>query len=177
MKNTKAAVRYATAILDTAIEKGNIDSVLGDMQFVLNLNNEEPAFRNLLSSPIIKPEEKIEVFQKIFSSFEENTKNLVFLMTKNQREVLLPEVADAFVALVKKHRGIVSATLVTATVLNDDVKNKIVSKIADKIEGALEVKEEVDPEIIGGFLMKVGDLHIDATVSNQLNNLKQKLIN
>jgi F-type H+-transporting ATPase subunit delta len=175
MKSSKVASRYAKSLLEIAIEQKNIDSVLGDMVFLLEINNQSKDLELLIQSPIIKADKKIEIFDRIFEQFEEVTKSFVRLITKNGREYLLPEIATSFDALVKEHKGIVPVTLVSATKLDDKTKEQIMSKVEGMITGKLEVEEKIDDSIIGGFIVRMGDTQIDASVLRQFNNLKQRL--
>ena len=80
-----------------------------------------------------------------------------------------------FEAQVKAYKGIVPITLVSAIPLEASTKEAILAKVRGSVKGTLEVTEEIDPSIIGGFLVKMGDTRIDASVSSQLNKLKQRL--
>lgn len=175
MKSTKAATRYATALLELAIENNKIDSVLGDMNYLLSANAETQDFQALLKSPIIKADKKIAIFAVVFDQFEAITKSFIELVTNNGRENLLVEIAEAFDAQVKKFKGIVPITIVTATTLNSDTKDNILAKVKGLVSGTLEVTEKIDPSIIGGFVVKMDGRQIDASVSSQLNDLKQRL--
>ena len=175
MKSTKVASRYAKALLDTAIEQKKIDSVLGDMNFLHQLNNESHDFELLIASPIVKGEKKIEIFEKVFDSFEEVSMSFVKLITKNGREAYLPAIAESFETQVKEYKGIVPVTITTATELDKATKEAIVQKIEAKVNGQLEVIEKIDESLIGGFIVRMGDTQIDASVLSQFNNLKQRL--
>lgn len=175
MKSTKVATRYAKALLELAIENKKVDAILGDMNYLLSANAETRDFQMLLKSPIISADKKIAIFAVIFDQFETVTKSFIELITNNRREALLSEIAEAFNALVKEHKGIVPVTIVSATALNEETKNKILAKIQATIKGTLEVTESIDASLIGGFVVKMGDKRIDASVASQLNNLKQRL--
>ncbi|MCR9172471.1 MAG: ATP synthase F1 subunit delta [bacterium] len=175
MKSTKVAARYAKALLELAIERKSVDSVLGDMQFLLQVNNEARDFELLIASPIIKADKKMEIFKLVFEQFEELTMSFVELITKNGREAYLPTIAEAFEAQVKEHKGIVPMTLVSAAPLDAKTKDAIVAKVQSGVKGTLEITEVIDEELIGGFVVKMGDVQIDASVLSQFNNLKQRL--
>lgn len=175
MKSTKVAARYAKALLELAIEKKNVDSVLGDMQFLLQVNNDARDFELLIASPIIKADKKLAIFKQVFEQFEELSMSFVELITKNGRESYLPAIAQAFEAQVKEHKGIVPMTLVSAAPLDAKTKDAIVAKVQSGVKGTLEINEVIDEELIGGFVVKMGDVQIDASVASQFNNLKQRL--
>ena len=175
MKSTKVAARYAKALLEMAIEQKKIDSVLGDMQFLAAANAETRDFELLIASPIVNAEKKISIFEKVFEQFEEVSMSFIKLITKNGRESLLPQIADSFEAQLKEHRGIVPMTLVSAVKLDASTKDAILAKVQASVNGQLEVTEEIDDSLIGGFMVRMGDVQIDASVSSQFNNLKQRL--
>lgn len=174
-KNTKASSRYAKALLELAIENKNLDSVMGDMNFLLQTNDDSREFELLVASPVVNSTKKIEIFEKVFEQFEKVTMSFITLVTENRRESLLPQIATAFIEQVKEHKGIVPVTLISAKKLDDATKGSIIAKISDTVKGQLEVEEKIDESLIGGFVVRMGDTRIDASVSSQLNNLKQRL--
>lgn len=175
MKGTKAAIRYAKSLLDLALEKGNLDSVAGDMNFFSSTLEQNPELGRLLASPIIEGSKKLEVIKSVFGQFETVTMSFFELVTKNGREAVLPAIAGSFDQEVKAHKGIVPVELVTAVALDETTRKMILAKVDEHVSGTLEVKETIDADLIGGFIVKMGDKQIDASVSNQLNNLKQRL--
>lgn len=175
MKGTKVASRYAKALLELAIENNKLDAVAGDMNYLLSANNETRDFQLLLNSPIIHADKKIAIFAELFDQFEQVTKSFVNLITKNGRESLLPEIAQAFDAQVKTYKGIVPVTIVTAAPMSQQTKDMILSRVQSTVTGTLEVTEKVDPSLIGGFVVRMDDKRIDASVASQFTNLKQRL--
>ncbi|OFZ58091.1 MAG: ATP synthase F1 subunit delta [Bacteroidetes bacterium RIFCSPHIGHO2_02_FULL_44_7] len=175
MKRTKAAARYAKALLELAIEQNKVDGVLGDMQFLAKTSEETREFELLIASPIIHPDKKISIFEMVFEQFETVSLSFVRLITKNRREAHLPAIAEAFEALVKEYKGIVPITVFTATPMDAGTRDLLIEKIQASVEGTLEVTEKIDESLIGGFIVRMGDVQIDASVSSQFNNLKQRL--
>lgn len=175
MKSTKVASRYAKSLLEIALEQKNVDSVLGDMKFLLQTSNETRDFELLIASPIINVGKKIEIFEKIFDQFEAVSMSFVKLIIKNGREEFLPEIARSFEAQVKEYKGIVPITIITASTLDTATRAKIVAKVQETVKGELEIEEKIDASLIGGFVVRMGDMQIDASIANQFNNLKQRL--
>ena len=175
MRGSKVASRYAQALLDLAIEKNVLDAVVGDMNYLLEVCESNREFELLLSSPVVNADKKISIFKAIFDQFEEVSEAFVALITKNRRESLLPDIAASFDALVKEHKGIVPVTVISATPLDAQVKADILRKVEAYTKGTLEVSEEIDESIIGGFIVKMGNSRIDASVTTQLAQLKQRL--
>lgn len=175
MKGTKAASRYAKALLDLAIENDKLDAVVADMAFLMATSEDSNEFGTFLRSPIVSSEKKVSILNSIFGHFDELTTRFMNLVTKNRRESLLPAIAFSFDAQVKQYRGIVPVTLISAAPLNSETKVMIMKKISSSVKGELEITEKIDNELIGGFIVRMGDTQIDASVSSQFNNLKQRL--
>lgn len=175
MRSSKVAIRYAQSLLDLALEKGLLESVEGNMAYLTEVNNDNRDFQLLLSSPIIQSSKKVAILKEIFGAFDALSIGFIELIAKNGREAYLPEIAGAFTTLLKQHRGIVPITIVSATKLDATVKQHILQKVQATTTGTIEVTEELDAELIGGFVVKMGDLRIDASVASKISDLKQRL--
>ena len=99
------------------------------------------------------------------------------LITKNKREYLLVEIAEAYLYLLKKHQQIVPVSIKSARKLEKETLDQILNKMKSHVEGDFEVTEEVDESLIGGFIVRMDDKQIDASVLTQLNRMKQELAN
>lgn len=175
MKSSKSASRYAQALLDLAIEQGNLDAVSADMKYLTVVCAENRDLELMLLSPIVKADKKIAVLNSVFDQFDKTSRSFMELIVKNGREGILPQIAAAFDDLLKAYKGIVPVTLVSAMKLDEGVKKTILTKVQGMAQGTLEVSEEIDPALIGGFVVKMGDHQIDASVASQLGKLKQRL--
>ena len=175
MKSSKSAGRYAQALLDLAIEQGSLDAVAADMKNLTVVCAENRDLELMLLSPIVKADKKIDVLKAIFGDFNKLSTMFVELIVNHGREANLPQIAFAFDGLLKAYKGIVPVTLVSAKKLDEGVKKTILSKVEGVAKGTLEVSEMIDESIIGGFIVKMGDQQIDASVISQLGKLKQRL--
>ena len=175
MKGTKVATRYAAALLDLANENTKVEQVSGDMNYLLSANADSADFQLLLNSPIISADKKIAIFAELFDQFEDVTKSFIKMVTENGREQLLVEIASVYGELVRKQKGIVPVTITSAVALDAKTKDAIVAKVQGAVKGTLEVKEEIDTDLMGGFVVRMEDKRIDASVASQLNKLKQRL--
>lgn len=175
MRSTKAASRYAKALLELAIEHDKVDQIAGDMHYLSEVSSETKDFQQLLNSPVIKADKKIAIFNELFGQFEDVSSMFVKLITKNGREYMLHVIAESFDQQVKAYKGIVPVTLISAKPLDKATKEKILDKVRESVKGTLEVKELIDESLIGGFIVRMDDKQIDASISNQFNNLKQRL--
>jgi F-type H+-transporting ATPase subunit delta len=176
MKSTKAAGRYAKALLELALDQQKIEVIENNMQQIITVANEAHDFQVFLSSPLIKVDKKLEVIKSIFGNFDALSISFLEMVATNRRESLITEIASAFLSQLKEHRGIVPVTIISAKPLDAQTKAQITSKISASIKGTLEITENLDESLIGGFIVRMGDHQIDASVSNQLNRLKQELV-
>ena len=175
MKSTKSAVRYAKALLELAIEQNKLEAISNDMNAIIAANEETRDFQLFLSSPLIQAEKKVSIFNQLFDYFEELSLSFVSLITKNGRENILVEIAASFQDQVKAYKGIVPVTLVSSKKLDETTVNAILAKVKPAVKGDIELTEKIDEEILGGFVVKIGNTQVDASVANQLKNLKQRL--
>ncbi len=175
MKATKSAGRYAKALLELAIEQNKTQEVSADMRRFAEAFRETREFQLFLDSPIIKADKKNAILNEVFPSFDVLTRSFVELLVRNGRENALGQIADSFEAQLKEHLGIIPVSLISAHPLDAATKKTILSKLETSLKGKLELEEKIDPSLIGGFIVKMGDTQIDASVSNKLKNLKVSL--
>ena len=113
----------------------------------------------------------------LFIGFEKLSMSFIELITKNKREYLLIEIAEAYIYLLKKHQNIVPVSIRSARKLEKGTLDEILNKMKSQVEGDFELSEEVDESLIGGFIVRMDDKQIDASVLTQLNRMKQELAN
>ncbi|MNE31035.1 ATP synthase subunit delta [compost metagenome] len=175
MKISKSASRYAQALLDLAIEQNKVDAIAADMKYMATVCAENRDLELMLESPIVKADQKLNVLNAVFDQFDKVTNLFVELIVKNGREGYLSQIASSFDVLLKAHQGIVPVTLISAQKLDDKVKKEILSKVQASTTGTVELTEKIDADLIGGFIVRMGDNQIDASVASQINKLKQRL--
>lgn len=176
MASTKSAARYAKALLDLTLEKGWVEAVEKDLIRFVQVVKESNDFRIFLNSPVVRDDKKIAIYQQVFEGFNPVTMQFFTLVTKNGREQLLPEIAAQFERQLMKNRGIVSGSIVSATPLTEKTKQEILDRIAPAFEGSLQLSESVDSSLLGGFVIRIEDKQIDASVANKLKELRQELV-
>ena len=171
----RIAVRYATPILDLAEEKKILDAVKADMEAFKAVCDESKDFSLMLKSPIIPHLKKAEILKKAFSGkVNELTLQAFDIITRKSRESILEDIAEEFLHLYNVKKGLAEVSVTTSVELDADMK-KAFEKLAKDITGKEPVlKEKVNPDIVGGYILKVGDRQIDDSVSGQLKELKLK---
>jgi len=174
MRGSLAANRYAQSLLDLAIEQNKLDSVYNDMELILSTIEESRELRSLLKSPVVKTDKKYSVLQSLFGAKISDLSNqFLKLVSSRKREALLEDIARTFIALYKKQKNIIVAEVTSAVRLDESQKQKIIGLL--KTDATVEMIEKIDPSIIGGFVVRVDDKQIDASILRELNDLKQAL--
>jgi len=173
MNDSKISVRYSKALFDSAVERNVLDKVFLDMELISELCR-MPEIKEVLISPVILPSKKKNI---LFAILEKNiqpvTLSLVALLIKNGREDHLPAVARVFRDETLQHKGITESTLTTAVPVSEKIRKEIISMVESVFKTKVELKETVDPEIIGGFVLKIDDNFIDASVRNKLRRISK----
>jgi F-type H+-transporting ATPase subunit delta len=177
MKDTRAAIRYAKAILDIAVDNKATDAVEKDMRAVVNTISGSKELKDLLSSPVIKGEDKKGALSKIFKGSHAITEGLLKLLVDNKRVDMLNEVALKYIILNEQLKGQDVAIVTTAVPLTKDLEKKVLAKVAKITGNKVTIQNKLDESIIGGFVLRVGDLQFDASVANKLSNLKREFTN
>ncbi len=174
---SRAAIRYAKAVLQKAQESQQENLVFGDMQSIVGTLENSHELRSVLRSPVIKAEDKKEVLLKIFKAQNDTSKQLIALLAKNKRTDLLEKVAQSYIELYNESQGVKTAHVTTAVPLSEDMEKKVLAKVK-AITGSDQVSLEnsVDASIIGGFILRVGDLQYNASIANKLNTIKREFI-
>lgn len=176
MNDSKISVRYTRALFQSALEKKILDKVNLDMIFISEICKSREA-KELLQSPIIFPSKKSAIFHKILeNNVEEITLSLVDLVIKNGRESFIPAIARNFVHETKKFKGITESVLTTAVKVDSNIRKQITDLISEVFKTRVELEEVIDTEIIGGFILKVEDNYIDASIRNKLRKIKKELL-
>jgi F-type H+-transporting ATPase subunit delta len=179
MPNPRLASRYAKSLLDLSIERGQLEQVFGDIQWLKQICTSNPDFVNLLKSPIVKADTKIKIIKKITEGrVAPITDTFIELLTRKARESNLPEILTSFITQYKVHKNIHTVSLVTAVPASEELRNAIVQQVK-KASGYenIELEEKVDENIIGGFVLQIGDKLVDASISYDLRTIAKQFEN
>lgn len=175
MNNSKISVRYSRALFESALEKKMLDKVYNDMIFISEVCV-LPDMKELLTSPIIVPSKKTAILHKVIgNNIQSITLSLIDLLVQNGRESFLPAVARVFIHQTKEYNGITESVLTTAVKVNDKIKKEITELISGIFKTRVDLKEIVDKDIIGGFILRIEDNYIDASVKNKLRKIEKEL--
>jgi F-type H+-transporting ATPase subunit delta len=179
MPNPRLASRYAKSLLDLAVEKGQLEEVFADMQWLQAVCKSNPDFVNLLRSPVIAASTKKKIVDAVTTGkIGVMTSGFNSLLITKHRESFLPEIVNAFVASYKVHKNIHVVKLTTASPVGDDVKQAIVQQVKNASGyDNIELEEKVDADIIGGFVLQIGDKLVDASISYDLKMIARQFEN
>jgi F-type H+-transporting ATPase subunit delta len=175
MIGTRAALRYAKATLDLAKEKGSADKVNKDMILIQSTIEENHDLKVMLKSPIIKQALKKSILTKIFEDkVDELTMRLINLLIRNRRLEILILVAKQYIIIYDFLKGIEVAEVTSAVPLTQELEMAILKRVQESIDNKVSLINIVDPSIIGGFVLRVGDKQYDSSVSYRLKDLLSK---
>ncbi len=174
MNSSKIAVRYAKALFDLALEHDQIDGVYTDMKSVSRLCVMEEV-REVINNPVIPKQKRKEIVIALTGDKTSKlTVDFISLMFSHDRGEYLADAARNFIDLTRRHRGIREVTLTTAVPAGPELKNEMAALITGSDAGSIEFNDNVDESIIGGFILRVDDAYIDASVRNKLNRFKKE---
>lgn len=178
MNESKISVRYAKAFFSSAVEKRLVEDAKNDVDTLLSLIQSQPKLKELLASPVIKSKEKIVILDNIFvNRFNKLTIDFLHLLIKNNREIYLLEICLNFQVLYSKLTGIKQAQLITAIAFEDSQIQKFNELIQVNFGGKADLHTKVDEKLLGGFILRVDDHQLDASVCTQLKRMKRELVN
>ncbi|MFN0031120.1 MAG: ATP synthase F1 subunit delta [Flavobacteriales bacterium] len=175
MKGIKISSRYAKSLLQLALEKNQLDAVYADMKLIDETIDSSRELSNLLNNPVVKTDTKVSILNQLFGGhIGQITHGFMKLLTEKGREGYLAEVAQSFVEQVKTYKHITSAEVTTAIRMDNRTREHVL-RIAKELKGGtIDLVERVDNELIGGFVLKVGDNMIDTSIAGQLRGLRRE---
>ena len=177
MTGSRAAIRYAKAILDMALNTGAAAQVSDDMALIAQTINENKELRDFINSPTTKAAVKESALKEIFANTQNVTQGLFHLLTENKRFEILSQIASQYTLQYDAANGIEVATVTTAFEMTPELETKVLAKIKELSTKKVTLKNIVDPAIIGGFILRIGDMQYNASIASRLQTLKRELSN
>jgi F-type H+-transporting ATPase subunit delta len=178
MKDARAALRYAKAILNLAKDTKEESAVNDDMKFIVSAIAENNELEVVLRSPVIKSADKMKVLKAMFTGKVNNITLGVFnLLQENKRIAMLESIAKQYAIMYDFLKHMQVAKVTTAVALTKEVEEKVMSKIVALTGKKANLENEINPAILGGFILRVGDVQYDASISNHLKELRKEFDN
>lgn len=171
----RISYRYANSLFQLAEEKNSLKKLADDAELIFSTLEKSKELRAILKNPVIKPKDKKNVLAKIFQ--DKISKVMIefldFVVDKNREDILI-DIMREFLNLRDNKEGILRTNIISAVELDDELKKEIETKLEANTKKKVISKYFIDPKIIGGFIIKLGDTVIDASLTHQLERLRKK---
>ena len=179
MLNPRLATRYAKSLIDLSKERGELEKVFDDMLLLQKICQGNRDFVVVLRSPVIPPDKKIRIIEAVTKGkVSKITDGFIRLLINKGRESNLPEVIVAFIEQYKKFKHIYTAKLTTAIPISEELKKIIIKRIRATTEMQhVELETIVKEDIIGGFVLQIGDQLVDGSISYDLKEVARQFEN
>ena len=176
-ESNKIAIRYAKALLES-LTGNDLSDILKAIKAIALAWEEHIELRNVLLNPALGIKERSQVIDDLSKSVTNITQFSSFLnvLLENGRISALPQVADEFEKLVLTMQKTVSATVTSAVTLSDSEKQSIMNELSKYGQAGATVNWQVDPQLIGGLVIKVGDKVLDNTIRGAMDRMRQVLV-
>ncbi len=167
---------YARALFEAAKESGRLEPVRAELHEFVQAARDVPELRALLENPEIDVRAKQAALGELLREGDELVRNFVLVVLEKRRATELEQIAREFEELVAAEEGRLNVELTTAYELSDDEAAAIVRQIEQASGRTVEATRKVDPSLIGGLVLQVGSLRVDASVRGRFQRLRQELL-
>jgi ATP synthase F1 delta subunit len=169
------AATYAEALFEAATDSGAVDTVAGEVAEFAEAVQESADLRQFLDNPEVDARAKKEALKQLTSSASPITGNFLQVLVDRGRISEFPEIARAFAERVSAEEGRLEVEAVTAVPLPEDLRARIVEDISRKTGRSVDLTESVDPEIVGGLVLRIGGSVVDGSVRHRIDELRAAL--
>lgn len=175
MSGSRVAIRYAKSLFDLALEQNQSEKVFADMELVEKTCKESHELVVLLNSPIVNTDTKISITNAIFKDkVTPLTTAFLNIILAKHREHYIPSIATEFVIMYKNYKGIQVAYLTTAVAIDDTTRAKILDLVTKQSGKQVELVEQIDAKVIGGFVLRFGDSQVDTSIASKMRELHKE---
>jgi F-type H+-transporting ATPase subunit delta len=175
MPNEKLARRYATAIFQLASDAKEIDEVGHDLHTFVAALAADADVNRFFRSPVVDRNEKSAVIEQAFDKLHDIALHSILLLVRKRREALAPEIVAQYDVLEREARGAQTLNITSARPISKAELDALVAKLAAAFKTTFDVTQSVDPELIGGIRITMGDKRIDGTIAGRLDDLARML--
>ncbi len=174
---SKAARRYATALLELAKERDEVEAILDDISLINNTLKGSSELVTFLQSPIIKYDDKDAVLKELFAKqLQEPTRLFLKLLARKNRVNILEQITEAFIESYNRFAGIIKITASVAYNLNDEQRKSLHKNLENKTGKSVDLTVDRDKSLKGGMAVRIDDTVIDGTIKHQLQELEEQLL-
>ncbi len=170
------SVRYARALLKCSMEAGIEDNVYQDMQTLAKNYIDVPELRTAIDNPMLAKESKEAILKtSAGEKVTELTVRFIQLVLNEERENVMQFIANSYITLYRKQKNIIRGKLTTASEVTPAIEQKMRQMVESKTNGTVEFETEVNPDILGGFILEYDTYRMDASAKNKLNSILKQL--
>jgi len=170
------SVRYARALLKSAVEQKLDDAVYNEMQLLAKSYVEVPQLRQTIAGPMLSKDKKLELLlTAVGGEPTDLTKAFLQLVLREGREPVMQFIANSYVTLYRQQKNVIRGRLITAARVSSATEQKMRRMVESKTNGTVEFETEVNPDLIGGFILEYDTYRLDASVKSKLNNILNTL--
>ena len=179
MSLRSAARRYAAVLFEVVQAKGDLAKVEGELQSFISMVEGHRELQSVLAHPAIsalKKRELIETLLNALPDLSNEVRRLLLMLAERDRLAIVRDVAAAFTERLMAHRKVMDAQIVTASALPDGQRAALAQALSSAVGADVRLKEAVDPSIMGGIVARVGSVVYDASLTRQLEKMRQQLL-
>jgi F-type H+-transporting ATPase subunit delta len=177
MAVSTVAFRYAKSLLDLAREKDLVEVVYGDMLFFRQTIAQNRLLGLVMQNPVVRAEKKAAIVNAVFGGkVNPMTMSFFDIIARKNREAIIDPIAEEYVRLYNQDKGVQMATITTTMPLTETLRDQIKATVL-KTTGAksVELLEKIDPALIGGYVLRMDDEQLDASLRARLNQVRMQL--
>lgn len=175
MSEIKVATRYAKSLIDLALEQKALEEIKGDMELFVNTLKVNSELQAVVKNPIIPLGKKNAILSATFGDkVNKLTSAFLKIIVDKGRAEIIYGTAKEFLNQYDQHKNIVTAKVVSAAPLSEDAKNELINKVKAVTGGEVVLNTEVDADLIGGFILTVGDKQFDSSIASSLSRVKKE---
>lgn len=177
MSEIKISKRYARALFEFATEQNKIEEVKADMDYVYQLCQASDDFMKLLKSPVIKVAKKVEIIKAVFDGkLSELSMHYLEIISKSRRETFIPSIANQYILSYNDSIGLKIVDFESAYDMDDKLKNQIIKALSEQTGKQIQLKEKINKDLIGGFIVNMDNRQYDASIRARLTKLKAEFV-
>ncbi len=170
-----AAKRHAQAVFQLALERGELEKWLDNLKTIATTLS-EPQLMAILESPKVHPDEKMDLISRCLPGVSQLALNLVYLLVTRRRLRLIDQIVSEYQRLADAYQGLEHAEITTAIPLDEEDKKRLSKRLAELTGTRIMLTTKVDPDVIGGFVVRIGDRLIDGSTKSKLDSLRKSLV-
>ncbi|MGP4038887.1 F0F1 ATP synthase subunit delta [Gracilibacillus sp. D59] len=176
MSKTNVAKRYAEALFQIGVEKETIDFLETELATVKEVFQTNEAFLQFLQHPKVEVEKKQQLLNEAFAGFSKDVLHTLSLLVDRHNESIVPEVVNHFITFANEAKGVKEATVYSVRALSDAEKQEIENVFTKKLNiKTLKINNEIDPSVIGGVRIRIGNTVYDGSVKGKLDRLERQI--